>query len=76
MQVQKMYRRGGNWHDITLDDLIAQTEILGFYDRGTVETLLARGEEIRTPYAVFRAVGITKRRFKPYECRKYIRRFG
>lgn len=76
MRVKKMYRGGsGNtWHEITLDDAIAQTEVLGFYDRGTVESLLTRGEEMRTPYAVFRAVGIRQRRNIPYASRIYVRR--
>lgn len=79
MRVQKMYRggQGNSWHDVTIDDAIAQTEVPGFYDRGTVERILSRGGEVRTPYAVFRAAGIEQKvRYKPYECRKYIRRFG
>lgn len=51
-----MYRSGGNWHNVTLEDCIAQTEGLGFYSKGTVEKLLSYGKEIRTGYALFRMV--------------------
>lgn len=61
LRVQKIYRNGGSWHDVTLEDAIAQSEVLGFYKRGTVEMLLARGERVRTPYADFRAVKPAKK---------------
>ena len=67
MKIQKFYRGGESkhWHDISEDDVIAQTEVQGWYDKGTVITMLSRGEEIRTPYAVFRNAEIKQRRHLP-----------
>jgi len=76
LYIQKMYRggSGNHWHDITEDDVIGQTEIQGWYECGTVLTLLPQGEKIRTPYAVFRAAGIRPRRSITHGSRTYVRR--
>jgi hypothetical protein len=79
LRVQKMFRGGdGNsWHDVTIDDVIAQTEVQGYFDHGTVTPLLEQGEEIRTPYAVFRNRDMpVKRRLQYFGGREYIRRFS
>ncbi len=76
LHIQKMYRggSGNHWHDITEDDVIGQTEVQGWYERGTVLTLLSQGIEIRTPYAVFRNADVKQRRHVLYGSRAYVRR--
>lgn len=74
MRYQKKYRGGGDWHDITAYEVIAQTEKRGFADPGTVLQVLAGGEEYRTPYADFRDADVKRRWKLPYGSRKYVRR--
>lgn len=56
MLYQKRYVDEEKWIDVSKEDVVNRLEGAGYYYPGTVIDILNNGEQLRTPWALFRAV--------------------
>ena len=55
MKYIKVSKADGNEKEITLAEVIEQTEGCGYWKEGTVEEMLLDGLEVWTPFATYKA---------------------
>lgn len=54
MKYIKISKVDGNTTEVTLAEVIDKTEGYGYWEKGTVEEMLANGLEVWTPFAIYK----------------------
>ena len=58
MKYIKISKHDGSETPVTLEEIIDNTENAGYWEKGTVEKMLADSLEVQTPFAIYKALTI------------------
>ena len=56
MKYIKTSKLDGSEKEVMLEEVIDKTEGCGYWKEGTVEEMLANGQEVWTPFAIYKGV--------------------
>lgn len=56
MKYIRISKSDGGEKEVTLEEIIDKTEGCGYWQQGTVEDMLADGQEVWTPFAIYKGV--------------------